>query len=385
MNIPSGIDANIANIKLKKLDDSIIYNKDLYTRIQNTKKKIDDVEEEWDKMKKIANPYELIHSSNNKEKKEKSISKFNPLSRSFFKLAEILKKYSILDSKNISLTMAGIAEGPGGFIETILYYRKLHNIKYRDNLYGITLFPNNKYIPNWKKINDKYKRYNICTEYGDIYDINIINNFKSKFSNNKADIVTADGGFDYSVDFNNQELVSSRILLSEIVLCFNIQKINGTFIIKFFDFFNNITIKLLYLIYMHYEKFDIYKPLTSRPANSEKYIIARNFKGIDNNILSSLQNIIINWNNSYTNFDIDGINIDNKFYNIIKEYNINFVNNQIKYIDRTLYYINNKIDKEEYKNIITKQVHNAIRWVKEHNLEMNINSKYYKKFIILSK
>ena len=30
-----------------------------------------------------------------------------------------------------------------------------------------------------------------------------------------------------------------------------------------------------------YEEIYLNKPLTSRPANSEKYIVAKNFKGID--------------------------------------------------------------------------------------------------------
>ena len=38
------------------------------------------------------------------------------------------------------------------------------------------------------------------------------------FKDEKADIITADGGFDYSADFNSQEINSNHIIFSEIVI-----------------------------------------------------------------------------------------------------------------------------------------------------------------------
>ena len=35
----------------------------------------------------------------------------------------------------------------------------------------------------------------------------------------------------------------------------------------------------MWLLCSHYESFDIVKPLTSRPTNSERYVICRNFQG----------------------------------------------------------------------------------------------------------
>ena len=49
--------------------------------------------------------------------------------------------------------MAGVAEGPGGFMEAFYMYRRFYN-KYNDTIKGITLNPSNKYIPNWVKINE---------------------------------------------------------------------------------------------------------------------------------------------------------------------------------------------------------------------------------------
>ena len=95
MNLPHGITCNIDKLYIKT-DSIILYNKDLHTELRLQKEKIDDTEDSWDKMKKLANPYELVHSSNLKEKREKSIALYNPLSRSFFKLTEIIYKYYLL-------------------------------------------------------------------------------------------------------------------------------------------------------------------------------------------------------------------------------------------------------------------------------------------------
>jgi 23S rRNA U2552 (ribose-2'-O)-methylase RlmE/FtsJ len=376
MNLPHGITCNIDKLYIKT-DSIILYNKDLHTELRLQKEKIDDTEDSWDKMKKLANPYELVHSSNLKEKREKSIALYNPLSRSFFKLTEIIYKYSLLEDKiNKPINMVGIAEGPGGFLEAFYVYRK--NSKFKDKILGITLYPNNKFIPGWNKLNERFK--NINTLYGDIYSKEINRSLSLKYKNDKCYFVTADGGFDYSVDFNNQELNSSKIIFAEIILCFKIQQKGGVFIIKFFDFFNSITIKLLYLIYMHYNVVDIFKPLTSRPANSEKYIVARGFKGVDNKLMIELENVLYKWKDNKEHYDIMGFNIHNDFYKFIDKYNIEFVNNQIKYIKKTLNLIDITLSKEYYKNIIYKQVENALNWIKNHNMKINKKSKYYIKF-----
>ena len=61
-------------------------------------------------VKKMLNPYEFIYTSS---KKNKNICSIVPISRSYFKLHEIVKDLELLKD-NIFCTC--IAEGPGGFI-----------------------------------------------------------------------------------------------------------------------------------------------------------------------------------------------------------------------------------------------------------------------------
>ena len=80
------------NISLKTLDVSknFIFKK-YYDIVSIEKEKIDSLEnsDNWDKMKKIGNPYELIYTTYNKKRKNDSISNYVPISRSYFKMWEI--------------------------------------------------------------------------------------------------------------------------------------------------------------------------------------------------------------------------------------------------------------------------------------------------------
>ena len=101
-----------------------VLNFDEFQRLKHYKNKIDDLEDtnQWDDAKKLSNLYELIYLPNKKQKTD-SISKYEPLSRSYFKLWEIINDFKLLD-KECDLNFASIAEGPGGFIEAIINYRR---------------------------------------------------------------------------------------------------------------------------------------------------------------------------------------------------------------------------------------------------------------------
>ena len=161
------------------------------------------------------------------------------------------------------------------------------------------------------------------------------------------------------------------------ILCFKIIKKGGIYICKFFDLFNDITIKLLYILKEHFEELYIHKPKTSRPANSERYIICKGFKNINKSTLNCLEKILIDiTDDEYT---LDGLSIPKKFMQYVIEHNKQFVQNQIYYVESTLGYINNKPTRLKYNQIIATQIKNAIDWCKKYNFELNQNSKYLKK------
>ena len=59
------------------------------------KKKLNSREQEWDTIKRYTNPYEYIHTV--VPGKKKSVAKKKPLSRSYFKMIELIYFFKLLD------------------------------------------------------------------------------------------------------------------------------------------------------------------------------------------------------------------------------------------------------------------------------------------------
>ncbi len=136
---------------------------------------------------------------------------------------------------------------------------------------------------------------------------------------------------------------------------------------------------MIYLLYCFYDEVYIVKPKTSRTANSEKYIIAKGFKGIDNMYLGQLYKLIENWDkivgSNYVS-DIVGLKFENDFVHYMHHYNNEYIHNQVKYIEQTMEYVKNRPNKELYTQIIKKQIMNAINWCNNYNITINKKSRY---------
>ena len=391
------LENDIKNITLNiiKKDKNILFKK-FYKIVSAEKEKIDEIEnsENWDKMKKIGNPYELIYTTYNKKRKNDSISLYIPISRSYFKMWEIFYNFDLFKYFNLndSLVFSHLAEGPGGFMEATYNYKfKLTNLTNEEDIYyGITLKPTNDFIPDWNKIKKTFiNKSNIKIEYGNLYYKDDVELYISKFNDKKAVLVTADGGFDYSSDFNGQEVNSCQIIYSECIIALHILEEKGSFVCKVFDLFSFTMVQILYIISGCFESVYIYKPETSRPANSEKYLICMYYKNnLSQDMLNKLLEIIELWNDHTQNMNEEdsiffkNIKVDNNFIKRLNEYNEKYMDTQMFYLNYTINLAQNKIDKEKYYEIIQTQVINAIKWCNKYNIEINKNSIYYKKNIV---
>jgi 23S rRNA U2552 (ribose-2'-O)-methylase RlmE/FtsJ len=388
-----------------KIADIDTYSNNFYFNIEErkllaaSKNKIDEsnASKDWDKSKKISNLYELIHISNNKMKSE-SISIYDPLSRSFFKLWEIINYFGLLMTRE-PIISGHLAEGPGGFVEACLYYRqRLLKIQpLMDRYYGITLNPTSKEIPGWGKANSIIKQFkrNIEVDYGvdntgDLYKVANIRSFSRKLKKNSAgaELITADGGFDFSVNFNKQEQLSHRLILSELLTGIKSQKMGGSFVCKLFDSYAHLTVQLLYFISCLYDEVYLVKPLTSRPANSEKYMVALSYHGFNSNLeelyyISQLENLLNQWdsiNSQSLTFSSIFETPPSRFYERISLYNKISFDEQNKYVVKTLDIIKNKPSWKELEMILDEQTEKAIDWCQNYHLSINIESYFYQKY-----
>lgn len=97
----------------------------------------------------------------------------------------------------------------------------------------------------------------------------------------KAHLYTADGGFDFSNDFNAQEEAILPLLVAEFYLGLRSIQRGGIICVKIFDTILRPTLELIWIITRHFREWTITKPRTSRGGNAERYIICKGFLGLD--------------------------------------------------------------------------------------------------------
>jgi cap2 methyltransferase len=316
----------------------------------------------WERSKKSNNQYEYIYTSS---RNNKNICNISPVSRSYFKLYEMIIDFELVDT---DIFCASLAEGPGGFIHCLNDFMLQKDITIH-KCYGITLLSDDKKVPYWNPLIINNKQNEIIygkDNTGDLYNLENVDTFINMVKQNPCHLITGDGGFDYSDDYNSQEISSYRLFYSEIFIALHTQKVGGHFVLKVFDLFDYKTIQLLYLLYCHYEKVHIYKPSTSRLSNSEKYIICKSFCGCSDETKHTLHELFNKCNELV-------IDIPKSFLDELKTYNTSFTELQIKKIEEILQSIHTS------KNYPTKkQIEDAKEWCTTYNLTTNKSCIYLK-------
>ena len=199
-------------------------------------------------------------------------------------LTDWSQDYSPIDifDKDIEKTpfyFADLCAGPGGFSEYILY-----RLGFRAKGFGFTLrgdcdFKFDDFLAGTPETFEP--NYGILGD-GDITkNENIISFQKYVFEvSNKSGVslVMGDGGFSVKGQENNQEIMSKQLIMCQIICATSILKEGGNFICKTFDIFTPFSFNLLYLMFISFRRISILKPCTSRPANSERYLVCNGFR-----------------------------------------------------------------------------------------------------------
>lgn len=78
-------------------------------------------------------------------------------------------------------------------------------------------------------------------------------------------------GFSVEGQENIQEVLSKRLYLCQLMVALGILRADGRFVCKLFDLCTPFAAGLVYLALRAFRRVALFKPLTSRPANSERY------------------------------------------------------------------------------------------------------------------
>lgn len=262
--------------------------------LQQCKNEIDMFYQEgkWDDYKKITNPYEYIFLSWNR-RSSRSVSTRQPLSRSYFKMIELWKRLELttrlgsLVERDGGLITAHAAEGPGGFIEACSVIAERNAWTFQ-GAHAITLRSEAKNVPGWRKAvkflssNPQVIIHDGADGTGNILLTHNQDDYVHKVRTAHplgVHVFTADGGFDFSNDFNAQEDTVLSLLIAEAILGLRVLAKGGCLIIKCFDTTEPATLDMLWLISRAFGEWAMIKPRTSRAGNAERYIIGRGFHG----------------------------------------------------------------------------------------------------------
>ena len=415
-------DEDIEFKMIRSTPDAFISNS-LCEMLSRTKLQIEPIENSWDNYKKLTNPYEFIHTVVPGCKTQ--VSRMKPLSRSFYKMIEICTQFNLCkgdkyksignghgrdgnndcvfsnhhfggDSNSCMnnynsfmqfvtspeessfpthhsepMSSFHLAEGPGGFIEAVCHMRKNPN----DVYYGMTLVNNDSKCPGWKKSkNFLEENRNVIIEKGldETGNLLSVENFEYCYKKygGTMDLITADGGVDFSENFNDQEHTATKLIIAQVIYAISMQSTGGNFVLKVFDIFSNATVDVLYLLSSLYKEVYIMKPKTSRCANSEKYVICKGFN-LNNTFNKKL---IYKFHDNFHNLNSES-NIET-FFNFkhdrayltrVEEINAIFGENQIENIISTLNLIMNK-STEKNENLKKANIQKCVQWCEKHNI-----------------
>lgn len=185
------------------------------------------------------------------------------------------------------LYFADVCAGPGGFSEYILYRKR-----WESKGFGFTLRAENDF-----KLHDffvgppeTFSPYYGSNEDGNVYDPENIKSFEEMIREETASgvhFMMADGGFSVEGQENIQEILSKQLYLAQCLVALSIVRTKGHFVVKLFDLFTPFSVSLIYLMHKCFSKITICKPNTSRPANSERYLVCKWKKPYTDTIVSN--------------------------------------------------------------------------------------------------
>lgn len=297
--------------------------------------------------------------------------KFNSkvLTRDFYKLWEMLVYFDLLNEKEVkTLSLSD----NGGFLQCIYEFRNYYYNSKKDTYCYQT--KNDKEISECLKgniKNNKIKQVSMVSEENlNISDLLLTKNEVNKFikDNNLSNIefITSNGT---NNNFNNNlESNMYNYLVGQILTVINIQKLNGSYILRIEDCFTDVTLKLLNIIGSCYKEVYICKPLFSRSFNNERYLICKNFNLNESNkkkIINKLEVLLDDINELYKNniylFDFaTSFKYDLNLENLFSE-----INSELTALEHLN--INKIIEYKNGKNYFGDQYHKF----RDHQIEAN--------------
>ncbi|UYV74389.1 CMTR2 [Cordylochernes scorpioides] len=213
--------------------------------------------------------------------------KITLLTQAWCKFYEILHSYGLVDT--LFFRSLHICEAPGAFINALEFYldskRQNHmwqwvgntlNPYYEGHSMSTAVFDDRFILPT-------YPCWNFGpNNTGDIMDPGFLDSLMEQVqANGPFHLVTADGSVDCQNLPDQQETLVAGLHFAEVVIALHCLAPNGNLVVKKFTLLECDSVCLTFLLTCLFNKVNVFKPVTSKPGNSEVYVICQGFRATE--------------------------------------------------------------------------------------------------------
>lgn len=180
-------------------------------------------------------------------------------SRAYYKMSEIMQTCALARAGGPTVHLC---EAPGGFVQALAHDEPASDWTWK--AMSISSGPR----PAWELL----PRERGTFLEGDVFDWAWC---ETSFDKGVAKMVTADGATD--MDHGKLEEAHFPLLMAQTRLAFHCLREGGDFVVKFFEGMDRKTQDWIAYMTTRFQETSIVKPFSSRPTNSERYLICRGF------------------------------------------------------------------------------------------------------------
>jgi FtsJ-like methyltransferase len=196
---------------------------------------------------------------------------------------------ALAKSRNKIFNSFHFAEAPGNFLLAVNHYTKTRfpDLTWNwlaNSYYDVDSGPGSGYLSDQYGLIARFRdRWNFGADGdGDITSPANIRSFAQTKFGHQFHLMTSDVKFvPPDSDYDEEENINIPVHLGHVLCALNTLAIGGTAILKEFTFFETPSVALLYLLANCFSNVRLAKPETSRPSNSETYIVASGFQGLN--------------------------------------------------------------------------------------------------------
>lgn len=297
----------IAKKKLTIDDETQFCSEEVLAEVLKSKTVFDALSgDEFLKARTRANPYEFIRGAIFQNRAAMKMANMDSAFDFMFTSPKDDKGRDLIGPNDL-LYFADLCAGPGGFSEYVLWRKGWQAKGFGFTLRGDNDFKLEEFLAGTPETFEPH--YGVHDD-GDIYNEDNLVEFRRhvlELTDDKGvHFVMADGGFSVEGQENIQEILSKQLYLCQFLCAVSILRPGGHFVCKLFDLFTSFSVGLVYLMYRIFDEVYIFKPVTSRPANSERYVVCKGLRPNIQDVLEHMFNANVRIN-KMKNQDIDDV------------------------------------------------------------------------------